>query len=144
MPDFSPGSEWLLPTEIVPAAATGEPPALLAAGVDGAGAPLAGALDAAGLHAASSDGAAARPATPARPPRTRRLVSTGLAGDGSLGERGVSRFAMVSSSDLPKHGRTVRVRTNSDRIARIVLRGSSRCQDFCAIACSISLTCEGK
>src|SRR5437667_67292 len=100
MPVFSPGSEWLLPTDRAPTAPTEAP-----AEPDGAegAAPVAvgalGALDAPGPHAARSDGVAARPATPARPARTRRRVSIGLPGDGDgvVAELGVSRFATVSS-----------------------------------------------
>jgi hypothetical protein len=104
IPVFSPGSEWLLPTESEPVAPTADPPA---AALAAALAPAEVAADAAALllglddeveQAARRLGTAASPATPAIPPRTRRLVTTGLAGDGSAAVRGVSAFAMISSS----------------------------------------------
>src|SRR3954469_8780477 len=97
MPAFSPGSEWLLPTVNDPAAALGPVP-VEAGGFDVAGweapPPVLGALLAAGEHAAMRLGPAARPATPAIPPRTRRRVMIGLLGVGSAGERGSAGFAM--------------------------------------------------
>src|SRR5436190_15529736 len=136
MPVFSPGSEWLLPTEMLPAAAAADgdaPPPVLAA-ADGAVPELAaGAVLAAGEHAAIRLGTAARPATPAIPPRTRRRVMSGLLGDAPSGERGASGFAMISSSGSTPHGDDPCGRTNTDRIARIVGAPRRWCQDATAV-----------
>jgi hypothetical protein len=69
--------------------------------------PVLGAVVAAdGEHAARRLGTVARPATPAIPPRTRRRVRIGLAGDDASTCFGVSEFAMVSSSDPSIVGRS--------------------------------------
>src|SRR5690242_13606741 len=72
-------------------ATEGPPPPVDAAGDDGE-------LDDPDEHAARTADAAARPPTPAIPPRTRRLVTRGLPGEGIPDAFGASGFAMVSSS----------------------------------------------